>query len=68
MPRALVVGDVMSDVLVRLDEPFARGSDAARAHRRAARRLGGELCGVAGARGRRGGFLSPASGRAMSSG
>lgn len=29
MPRALVVGDVMSDVLVRLDEPFARGSDAA---------------------------------------
>ena len=29
MPRALVVGDVMSDVLVQLDEPFARGSDAA---------------------------------------
>jgi sugar/nucleoside kinase (ribokinase family) len=29
MARALVVGDVMSDVLVRLDEPFARGSDAA---------------------------------------
>jgi len=29
MRRALVVGDVMSDVLVRLDEPFARGSDAA---------------------------------------
>ena len=28
-PRALVVGDVMSDLLVRLDEPFARGSDAA---------------------------------------
>jgi len=29
MPRVLVVGDVMSDVLVQLDEPFARGSDAA---------------------------------------
>ncbi len=28
-PRALVVGDVMSDILVRLDEPFAHGSDAA---------------------------------------
>jgi sugar/nucleoside kinase (ribokinase family) len=29
MPRVLVVGDVMTDVLARLDEPFARGSDAA---------------------------------------
>jgi sugar/nucleoside kinase (ribokinase family) len=29
MSRALVVGDVMSDILVRLDEPFALGSDAA---------------------------------------
>jgi sugar/nucleoside kinase (ribokinase family) len=29
LSRALVVGDVMSDILVQLDEPFARGSDAA---------------------------------------
>ena len=29
MKRALVVGDVMIDVLARLREPFARGSDAA---------------------------------------
>jgi sugar/nucleoside kinase (ribokinase family) len=29
LSRALVVGDVMSDILVRLDEPFAPGSDAA---------------------------------------
>ena len=28
MPRVLVVGDVMSDILVRLEAPFARGSDA----------------------------------------
>ena len=28
MARALVLGDVMSDVLVRLEAPFARGSDA----------------------------------------
>ena len=28
MPRALVVGDVMTDIVVRLDGPFARGSDA----------------------------------------
>lgn len=27
--RALVCGDVMTDVVVRLEEPFARGSDAA---------------------------------------
>jgi len=27
--RALVVGDVMTDILVRLEAPFARGSDAA---------------------------------------
>jgi sugar/nucleoside kinase (ribokinase family) len=29
MARALVVGDVMTDVIARLSEPFARGSDAA---------------------------------------
>ncbi len=29
MPRACVVGDVMTDILVQLDESFARGSDAA---------------------------------------
>jgi sugar/nucleoside kinase (ribokinase family) len=29
MARALVIGDVMSDILVRLHESFARGSDAA---------------------------------------
>jgi len=29
MPRACVVGDVMTDIVVRLDEPFARGSDTA---------------------------------------
>jgi len=29
MARALVVGDIMSDILVRLEAPFARGSDAA---------------------------------------
>jgi len=29
MPRALVVGDVMTDIVTRLSEPFARGSDAA---------------------------------------
>jgi len=28
-PKVLVVGDVMSDILVRLEAPFARGSDAA---------------------------------------
>ena len=28
MPRALVVGDVMTDILVTLGGPFARGSDA----------------------------------------
>jgi sugar/nucleoside kinase (ribokinase family) len=28
MPRALVLGDVMSDILVALEAPFARGSDA----------------------------------------
>jgi sugar/nucleoside kinase (ribokinase family) len=28
MPRALVVGDVMTDMIVQLDAPFARGSDA----------------------------------------
>jgi len=29
LTRALVVGDVMTDILVRLNEPFASGSDAA---------------------------------------
>ena len=29
MTRALVVGDVMTDIVARLGEPFARGSDAA---------------------------------------
>ncbi len=29
MPRALVIGDVMTDIVARLSEPFARGSDAA---------------------------------------
>ena len=29
MARALVVGDVMTDILVRLEAPFARGSDSA---------------------------------------
>ncbi len=29
MTRVLVVGDVMTDILARIDEPFARGSDAA---------------------------------------
>jgi sugar/nucleoside kinase (ribokinase family) len=29
LTRALVVGDVMADILVQLDEPFALGSDAA---------------------------------------
>jgi sugar/nucleoside kinase (ribokinase family) len=28
MPRALVVGDVMTDIVAQLDTPFARGSDA----------------------------------------